>query len=149
MKTSSIISAAIGALIGSGVACAVALKQQRDQGAKEDSEHKLTEQAYRIMLDDFPHFLSQFQTFSEEEIYQHQENITRIYALYSDRLLSPLYRMIHLYHCEQYEEYTEEEVRTYLDTMQNLLEIAETTYGFSLSELDDFKSFAEHPIPID
>ena len=105
------------------------------------------------MLDEFPNFLSQFQTFSEEEIYQHQENITRIYALYSDRLLSPLYRMIHLYHREQYGEYTEEEVRTYLDTMQNLLEIAETTYGFSLSELEDIKnchpeSFAEHLTPV-
>lgn len=139
MKISSIISAAIGALIGSGVACAVALKQQRDQSNQNDAERNLSEQAYQTMLDDFPNFLSQFQTFSEEDIYQHQDNIMQIYALYSNRLLSPLYRMIHLYHCEQYEEYTEDEVRTYLDTMQNLLEINEKVYDLPPLGLNDFK----------
>ena len=154
MKTSILISAAIGALIGAGSACAVAFKQRRDQRKKDDAARSLSEQAYQTMLNDFPHFLSQFETFSEEEIYHHQDNIMKIYTFYSDSLLSPLYHMVCFNNLERYKKFTEDEVREYLSTLQNILDFDEKAYELSPSGLEDFKKrhpekFAEHLTPVD
>ena len=99
---------------------------------------------------DLPQFLSQFQTFSEEEIYHHLDTVMKISTFFSDdQLLFPLVTMVYID-----DRVSEDAVRGYLAVLQDILDSDTTEYEMSPSGLEDFQKrhpekFTEHLTLID